>query len=117
MKKILLILTLIFVWQLSHAQEKYIIIPEAQAKAWKQYKITSWWGVDPVQIKSNEWIVSEQCYKLLKTQFVDNEKTALDTKVRADSMRTELVKYPVRIVDKTEFKVEEKVEEEVIRER
>ena len=115
MKKILLILTLIFAWQLSHAQEKFIIVPDAQAKEWKQYKITNWCGIDPVQIKTGEWIVSEQCYKLLKTQFVDDAKQPIDVMIKADSMRTELVKYPVRIIEKTEFKTEEIKEVEIIK--
>jgi hypothetical protein len=113
MKRILLILTLIFAWQLSQAQEKFYVIPETQAKAWKQYKITPYWGIDPVQIKSNEWIVSEQCYKLLKTQFVDDAKQPIDVMIKADSMRIELVKYPIKVIEITEFKTES--EEEIIK--
>jgi hypothetical protein len=115
MKKILLILILIAGWQLSQAQERFIIIPESQAKAWYQHKITSWWGIDPVQIKTGEWIVSEQCYKLLKTQFIDDAKQVSSVKIKADSMRTELVKYPIRIAEIMEFKTEEIKEEEIIK--
>jgi TRAP-type C4-dicarboxylate transport system permease large subunit len=50
MKKILLILTLIAGWQLSQAQEKFYVIPESQAKAWKQYHITWYFGIDPVHL-------------------------------------------------------------------
>lgn len=85
------------------AQDRYIIIPEAKAQELKQYKVTWHWGVDPVQIKSGEWIISEHCYKLIKELFID-KITTLETAQKAAYFRQEVNKYPIREVLKTEFR-------------
>lgn len=106
MKRILLILILITGWQLSHAQ-RYYVVPEDWAKAHKQYRITDWWGIDPVQIKSGEWVISEECYYLMTTKFIESKQFANDVKIRADSVRVELEKYPARVITKDEWKTYE----------
>ena len=115
MRKLIVIIICLAIGQIIHAQEKYYIIPEAQAKEWKQYRITWYWGIDPVQIKSGEWIVSEDCYKLLKTDFIDDAKQVSSVKVKADSVRIELVKYELRAVDKIVFKETEEPKLEEIK--
>jgi hypothetical protein len=113
MKKLLLILILIIGWQLSSAQERYYILPEKDTLAvyYKQYKVTWWWGIDPVQLKSGEWVISEECYKVLQSQFIDKKQAV---QISTD-LRTNIAKYPVRTVNKTEFKEPEDVIKEVIR--
>jgi hypothetical protein len=103
MKKIMLILITIFVWQLSSAQ-RYYVISEAQAKEWKQYRITWFFGIDPVQLKDGSWVISEKCYYEMTNRFVESKTFSTGVKLRADSVRIELEKYPARIVRKDEWK-------------
>ena len=86
MRKLIFILLLILPLNLL-AQNRYIIIPEAIEL--KQYKITWHWGVDPVQIKSGEWIISEYCYKLIKELFID-KITTLEIAQKAAYFRQEV---------------------------
>ena len=92
--------------------ERFCIIPEAKAKQWKQYKICWHYGIDPVQIKSGEWVLDENCYYDMTNRFCENNLAAEDSKIRADSVRTELEKYPARVITKDEWKIsEEQIEE------
>ena len=113
MKKILFILILITGWQLSSAQERFYVISSTQAKVWYQYKITAWYGIDPVQLKTGEWIISEKCYYEMTTEFINKDRT-VDIKLRADSVMVILEKYPARKVLTTEFKEPTLIEEKLI---
>jgi len=115
MKKILFILILVTGWQLSQAQDRYCIIPEAKAKEWKQYKICWHYGIDPVQIKSGEWVLDEKCYYDMTSRFCEYKLATTDSKLRADSVRIELEKYPARVITKDEWIIsEEQMGEKII---
>jgi len=114
MKKILFILILVTGWQLSSAQ-RYYVISEVQAKEWKQYKICWHYGIDPVQIKSGEWVLDEKCYYDMTNRFCENKLATIDSKLRADSVRIELEKYPARVITKDEWIIsEEQMGEKII---
>ena len=113
MKKLLLILILITGWQLSSAQERYYVLPEKDTLVvyYKQYKITWYAGIDPVQLKSGEWVLSEKSYKALKTEFIDTKKQV----TVAQQVRDNMSKYPIRVIRQDEWKVlEEQLGEKTI---
>lgn len=101
---------LIFIFLLSlpfslMAQNYYVLHDTTAAKL-KQYKITWFYGVDPVQLKSGEWVISEHSYKDIRAKFID-APTKLATAQKAAYVRQTVKLYPMRKVLPTEWKVSE----------
>ncbi len=80
--------------------QRFIIIPESTAKELKQFKVTWYWGIDPVQIKSGEWILSEESYKIAE-QFIDKPLVIAE---KAAYFRQTVDEYPIRVLRKEDFK-------------
>ncbi|HUV83656.1 MAG TPA: hypothetical protein VMV77_12760 [Bacteroidales bacterium] len=38
---------------------RWIVLTPEQAERYRQYKITPWWGIDPIQIKDGRWVLRE----------------------------------------------------------
>ena len=38
---------------------RWIVLTPTQAAKYKQYKITPWWGIDPIQTKDGRWVLRE----------------------------------------------------------
>ena len=111
MKKYLFILILSLPFSLM--AQNYYVISDTTAANLKQYKITWFYGVDPVQLESGEWVISEQSYKDIKEKFVDDLDTKLATFEKAAFVRQTVKDYPLRKVLPIEWKVSE-IEPKVI---
>ncbi len=104
MKRYLFILILSLPFSLM-AQNYYVIHDTTAAKL-KQYKITWFYGVAPVQLKSGEWVISEQSYKDIREKFID-EPVKLQTAQKAAYVRQTVKLHPVRKILPSEWKVSE----------
>ena len=61
----------------------WIVLTPAQAAKYKQYLITPWWGIDPIQTKGGQWVLREDqiaeleyfktAKKLTLSKFKDND--------------------------------------------
>ncbi len=98
MKKYLFILILSLPFSLM--AQNYYVISDTTATNLKQYKITWFYGVDPVQLKSGEWILSEECYKIAE-QFIDKPIVIAE---KAAYFRQTVNEYPIRVLRKEDFK-------------
>jgi len=38
---------------------KWIVLTPEQAVKYRQYKMTPWWGIDPIQTKDGRWVLRE----------------------------------------------------------
>ena len=38
---------------------RWIVLTPEQAEKYRQYKITPWWGIDPIQTKDGRWVLRE----------------------------------------------------------
>ena len=38
---------------------KWIVLTPEQALKYRKYKITPWWGIDPIQTKDGRWVLRE----------------------------------------------------------
>ena len=107
MKRILLILILITGWQLSQAQDKYIKIADTRMATvkdtiqLKQYLVTDWWGIDPVQLKDGTYVISEHAMKEMDRLF-----PKLQAAVRLKEM---LKNETYQTVTKDEFREPEEI--------
>ena len=104
MKKYLFILILSLPFSL--LAQNYYVLHDTTAANLKQYKITWFYGVDPVQLKSGEWIISEQSYKDIREKFID-KPVKLQTAQKAAYVRQTVKLYPVRKILPSEWKVSE----------
>ena len=81
--------------------QKAIIIPDGQEEPFRKVLITSWKGIDAVQLKDGTWFVNESDYKQLPA----------DLTVSVDSVqyvvKDELAKLEVKDLIATDFKVPE----------
>jgi len=87
----------------------WIVLTIEQAAKYKQYLITPWWGIDPIQIKDGRWVLREDQIKEVEDLTVakDIELTKFDTEM---DIIEELKAIPIKdIVELKEedFKTEE----------
>ncbi len=104
MKKYLFILILSLPFSL--LAQNYYVLHDTTAANLKQYKITWFYGVDPVQLKSGEWIISEQSYKDIREKFID-KPVKLQTAQKAAYVRQTVKLYPIRKILLSEWKASE----------
>ncbi len=104
MRKLILIFLLSLPFSLM--AQNYYVISDTTAKNLKQYKITWFYGVDPVQLESGEWVISEQSYKDIRAKFID-EPVKLETAQKTAYVRQTVKLYPMRKVLPSEWKVSE----------
>jgi hypothetical protein len=75
MKKILFIIIL-NTGLLVYAQDRYVILDKKQADTLKQYQVTHWWGIDPVELKDGTFVLNEKAIKELdKIEFRELSST------------------------------------------
>ncbi len=104
MRKLIIIFLLSLPFSLM--AQNYYVLHDTTAANLKQYKITWFYGVDPVQLKSGEWVISEQSYKDIREKFID-EPVKLETAQKAAYVRQTVKLYPVRKILPSEWKVSE----------
>lgn len=107
MKNILFILLILL--PLSLAAQKMAIIPDGQQKPFQKVLLSWHDGIDCVQIKSGEWIISESDYKRLPETLTVTKTEVVDLKAVevVYNIKTELSKLPVKILLPTDFKIAE----------
>ncbi len=101
-----LIIIFLFSLPFSLVTQNYYVISDTTATNLKQYKITWFYGVDPVQLKSGEWVISEQSYKDIREKFID-KPVKLETAQKAAYVRQTVKLYPMQKILPVEWKVSE----------
>ena len=104
MRKLIFIILLILPFSLM--AQNYYVISDTTAANLKQYKITWFYGVDPVQLESGEWVILEQSYKDIREKFID-EPVKLEIAQKAAYVRQTVKLYPVRKILPSEWKAPE----------
>ena len=112
MKTIILILLLSIPVSLM-AQEKYIIIPEKDAPALKQYKINWHTGIDPVQIKDGTWVLPIKVIDMIPSniKIIDVAEKEITT-----DLREYLISKPKKVLTIIDFKEPEIEPKEILKE-
>ncbi len=104
MRKLIIIFLLSLPFSL--VAQNYYVLHDTTAANLKQYKITWFYGIDPVQLKSGEWVISEQSYKDIREKFID-APIELRTAQKAAYVRQTVKLYPMRKVLPSEWKASE----------
>ena len=55
----------------------WIVLTLEQAAKYKQYKLTPWWGIDPIQTEDKRWVLREDQIKELE-EFIIEQKISLE---------------------------------------
>jgi hypothetical protein len=106
MKKLIIILILIFAGLLSQAQD-HIIIPAGQDTLYR-IKIFWYYGVDPIQVKDGSYIIPIEVLRDLQDWAA--EGNVVRQKGTVKSMPIELAKLPVKDIKEIELKPEAEIE-------
>ncbi len=78
---------------------RWIVLTPAQAAKYKQYKITDWWGIDPIQTKDKRWVLREDQISELE-DFKIGLKAAQISKTNVAVTELKTVKTIVELTDK-----------------
>ena len=74
---------------------RWIVLTPEQAEKYRQYKITPWWGIDPIQTKDRRWVLRED--QIGELEGFKQELTALAKKKPVSI--AELAKADIPIVE------------------
>ena len=104
---------------------RWIILTPAQAVKYKQYKLTPWWGIDPIQTKDRRWVLREdqigelEGFKQVLTNDAVARKKPVSDLAKADEPIAEMktIKTIVELTkrDFPEEEIEEKPIEPIIK--
>jgi len=88
----------------------WIVLTLEQAAKYKQYKLTPWWGIDPIQTEDKRWVLREDQIKELEDfkieqkisleKFEDNDLDVISD-LKTINTIVELIKedFPIDIID------------------
>ena len=88
----------------------WIVLTLEQAAKYKQYKLTPWWGIDPIQTEDKRWVLREDQIKELE-DFIIEQKISLEkfedndldviSDLKTINTIVELTKedFPINIID------------------
>jgi len=113
MRKFITIILLLMPLSL-FAQDRYVVISEKDAPALKQYKINWHTGIDPVKIKTGEWVLPEKVIALIPSSI--KIANPLDAKIPViTDLREYLISRTVVTLVKTDF-IQAEIIEPIIKE-